>query len=45
MIFNFIVFVSLGIFLLLQVDIEQLEQFIKNFGVIGRLMIVGYVLV
>ncbi|WP_338968167.1 hypothetical protein [Spiroplasma endosymbiont of Lonchoptera lutea] len=33
------------IVLLLHTDIENLQQFIKNFGAIGKLMIIGYSLV
>lgn len=44
-IFNFIIFISLSIVLLLQIDIKELEQLIKNFGAIGKLMIIGYSLV
>ncbi len=44
-ILNYIIFISLSIVLLLHTDIENLQQFIKNFGAIGRLMIIGYSLV
>ncbi len=44
-ILNYIIFISLIIVLLLHTDIENLQQFIKNFGAIGRLMIIGYSLV
>ncbi len=44
-ILNYIIFISLGIILLLHTDIENLQQFIKNFGTIGKLMIIGYSLV
>ncbi len=44
-IINYIIFISLSILLLLHTDIENLQQFIKNFGAIGKLMIIGYSLV
>ncbi|WP_342262476.1 hypothetical protein [Spiroplasma endosymbiont of Dromius quadrimaculatus] len=44
-IFNYIIFISLSIVLLLHTDIKNLQQFIKNFGPIGKLMIIGYSLV
>ncbi|WP_342262988.1 hypothetical protein [Spiroplasma endosymbiont of Dromius quadrimaculatus] len=44
-ILNYIIFISLSIVLLLHTDIENLQQFIKNFGAIGKLMIIGYSLV
>ncbi len=42
---NYIMFISLSIVLLLYTNIENLQQFIKNFGAIGKLMIIGYSLV
>ncbi|WP_338967704.1 hypothetical protein [Spiroplasma endosymbiont of Lonchoptera lutea] len=44
-IINYIIFISLSIVLLLHTDIKELEQLIKNFGAIGKLMIIGYSLV
>ncbi len=44
-ILNYIILISLSIVLLLHTDIENLQQFIKNFGAIGKLMIIGYSLV